>query len=210
MQRMLTTVLLCCLFLQPTTLLAEDGKLSDTQRGQLVELFERSRAELEKLAAHATGEHWAWKPAADRWSVGEVVEHIVLAEEGLFAMIQGALAGDPDPDWQKFAAVKITDMVTMLQDRSQKFPAPEPFVPSGEASRSELLERYAKIRMTVLDFVRTTDAALDHYTGDAPAGKSNARQFLGLLAGHNLRHNQQIVEVLEAMHEHQHASGHEH
>jgi len=183
----------------PALTQAEGGQLDDSQRAELVNLLERSRTELERLAAQAVGENWNWKPAADQWSVGEVVEHIVLAEEGITAMIQGALAGEADPEWQKYVSMDVSQLVTGFQDRSQKFPAPEPFVPKGENNRAEMLARYAKARLVSLDFTRATQAPLDHFTAEAPAGKMNLRQFLGLIAGHNMRHNQQIEEVLETL-----------
>ena len=45
-------------------------------------------------------EQWKWKPAPNRWSVGETAEHIVLAEASLFANVQKAVASPANPEYK--------------------------------------------------------------------------------------------------------------
>ena len=56
-----------------------------------------------------TNEQWTFKPAPDRWSVGEVVEHIVLADALLFETAIKSLDGRPDPNWE--ATLSKTDVL---------------------------------------------------------------------------------------------------
>ena len=176
------------------------GTLSETERAELVDLLERSRSELETLAAAAVGDAWSRKPAPDRWSVGEVVEHLVLAEEALFDMVRTALDGEEDPDWLQIdAAVGVSGLVANLSDRSQRFQAPELLQPKGETGRDDLLARFAALRAKTLDFAHRTQAPIKRHTAEGPQGKMTTHQWLGLVAAHNLRHNQQIAEVLERM-----------
>ncbi len=178
-----------------------DGTLGDDERAELVQVLEESRSELEALAAQATGDAWSWKPAEDRWSVGEVVEHLVLTEEGFQGMVAGAIEAGPSPEWQAtLAGPDVPGIVAMMKDRSQKFQAPEQFVPTGEASREELLARFASLRAKSLDFVRSTHAPIKQHTAAGPAGTMNVHQWMAFCGAHNLRHNLQIAEVLEAMH----------
>ena len=151
------------------------GALSAEERTELVELLERSRSETEELAARAEGDTWSSKPAEDRWSVGEVVEHIILAEEALFATATGALEEPEDPDWEQMASgASISHLVGMFQDRSQKFPAPPQFVPKGEMSREEVLKRFAAVRAVSLDFARRTQAPLKRHTAEGPAPRDRS------------------------------------
>ena len=191
----LLSVLLAALV--PLAAPAQESTLSDAERAELITLLEDSRRQFEELTALSTGEIWLQAPAEDKWSVGEVAEHLVLAEEGVLAMAQGALASDADPEWETVAATSVEQLVAMLGDRSQKFPAPEPFQPKGEMSRAEVLEAFGKLRARTLDFVRTTDAPLKAHTAEGPAGKMNVHQWLGIIGAHNLRHNAQIVEAQE-------------
>ncbi len=174
----------------------KDG-LSDHERAEVIKLLETSRSELETLAAQTDEAHWYQKPDPERWSVGEVVEHLVLTEESLFGMVHGALASDADPEWVQIAANGTDALAKTVQDRSQKFQAPEVLQPKGEAPREELLARYAALRTKTLDFVRSTQAPVKRHTAAGPPGKMNVHQWLTLIGAHNLRHNQQIAEVIE-------------
>lgn len=173
--------------------------LTDAERGRLVEMLETSRAETEALIAKATGERWKAKPAEDRWSVAEVVEHLAIAEEGLFGLASGALASDADPEWETSAAEGIDGLVTMIQDRTQKFQAPEGMQPQGDMGRDELIGRYAAARAKTLSFVKETEAPVKKHTASGPPGKMNVHQWLALIGAHNLRHNKQIEEVLDTL-----------
>lgn len=171
--------------------------LSVDERAHLVDLLTSSRDELEALAAQAQGDLWSQKPAEDKWSAGEVVEHLALAEEMFLGMLGDMLGGEADPDWKTIAAGGTEALETNLQDRSQKFQAPEMLQPKAEASRQELLERFAKARTMMLDLVRSTDAPVKEFTYAGPPGKLNAQQWLALAGSHTLRHNQQIREALD-------------
>jgi hypothetical protein len=46
-------------------------------------------------------DHRNWKPAPERWSVGETAEHIVLAEALLFGFVRKALSAELNPVWEE-------------------------------------------------------------------------------------------------------------
>ena len=198
--RILLCTAIALLLSLPTGAQELGGELLDDERAQLIELLESSRSETEAMAAQATCENWNKKPAEDSWSVGEVIEHIVIAEEGIFATAVGALDTPEDPDWQEMAAKgDVSALVTQFKDRSQKFQAPDPFQPKGEMDRDELVRRFGAVRAATLDFVRRSQEPIKRHTATGPPGKMNVHQWLALIAGHNLRHNLQIAEVLETV-----------
>lgn len=186
--------LLCAL---PTW--ANEGHLSDDERAHLIDLLESSRSELEAMVAQAGEDVWNHRTDPDRWSVGEVVEHLLLAEEGFYGMLTGAMAGEMDPEWAAVAANGVEGVVNLVQDRTQKFQAPEGLTPSGKLSREEALTRYAAARIKMLDLVRSTQAAVKMYTIEGPPGTMNVQQWMALCGAHNLRHNQQIQDGLDAL-----------
>lgn len=182
---------------------AADGEVSahltDAERAHLVEMLETSQSELEALAAEAEGDLWLARPDAESWSVGEVVEHLALAEEMFYGMITQMLESEPDPDWQSVAEGGTETLETTVQDRSQKFQAPEMLQPAGEASRSDTLARFAAARAKTLELVGSLDGPIKQHTFTGPPGTMNTHQWLVLVASHNLRHNQQMEEALEAV-----------
>ena len=173
------------------------GALTDAERAALVEMLEQGRKETEELVARAEGDLFTTKPAPDRWSVAEVLEHIGATEQALFGMVHTALAAAPDPEApQLLAAVPVADLAGRIKSREQRFQAPAELQPKGGKSRQELLALYRTAHDATLEFVRTTQAAVAAYTAPSPAGKLTVHHVLTLIAAHNLRHNQQIAEVL--------------
>ena len=83
-------------------------------------------AETEKLSDG----QWNFKPAPDRWSVGEVVEHLALAESFLADTRQQVMTGTA-PTPEQLAAAKGKDALILkaIPDRTQKVQAPEPIQP---------------------------------------------------------------------------------
>ena len=136
---------------------AAAGTLSTADREALIAKLEAGRAETDALIAQAEGERFTHKPAADRWSVAEVLEHIGATEEALFGAVQGALAAEPDPEAAALlAANPIATFGATIEDRSQRFQAPDNLVPTGGKSREELISRYHAAREKTLELVRTT------------------------------------------------------
>jgi uncharacterized damage-inducible protein DinB len=204
---MLVKRLLACLALLAIALplgaeemAAATGTLSDADRATLVTMLEQGRTETEALVAKAEGDLFTTKPGPDRWSVAEVLEHIASGEAMLFGMVQGALAGEPDPEAAKIAeGMPVATFAERITDRTQRFQAPAELVPQGGKSREELLTSYRTSHQQVIDFVKSTDAAVGNYTAPGPAGKMTVHHLLTLIAAHNLRHNKQIAENLEQL-----------
>jgi hypothetical protein len=83
-----------------------------------------------------------------------------------------------------------------VQDRSQKFTAPEPLVPSAKfANPADAARAFTAARDKTIAYVKTTDDPLRAHVGKSPAGTLDAYQFLILLSAHSERHNAQIQEV---------------
>lgn len=176
---------------------ADSATLSSSERAEILDLLERSRRELEELVAKTPDELWAKKPAPDRWSVSEVVEHLSLTEPLLFGLGQQSLAAPADANWASVEGGISTDaFVGQMTDRSQKFNAPEPAQPKGGMSRADALARYGGARIVTEEFVRRTDAAVKKHVATMPFGKMTVHQLLVMIGAHNLRHNQQIAETL--------------
>jgi uncharacterized damage-inducible protein DinB len=177
---------------------AADAVLSKDQRARAIQWLEDSRKEFLAAVDGLSGEQWNFKPAPDRWSVGEVAEHIMLAEGALFARVEQALAAKPNPDWEKKTAGKSAFLEQGLLNRTHKAQAPETIVPKGNFTRAQIMSRYAAERAKTLEFIRKTELPLNEHTAEHPFPIFNtlsAYQWVIYIPLHNLRHNQQIAEV---------------
>src|SRR5262249_43438206 len=131
----------------------------------------------------------------DRWSAGEGVEHIVLADGLLFDKATNSLTGQPDPQWDATLG-KTERLRRALPDRLRRLDAPGVIQPRAAMSREELLSRFIDQRARVLKYARETDVPLKAHTAANPFfGSLNAHQWLLYIPLHHLRHNQQIAEV---------------
>lgn len=138
-----------------------------------------------------------FKPSPDQWSIRECVEHLAVAEKGLFEMMKGNLTQPAEPE--KYKAIKITDEVVekMMSDRSNKVKTSEMLEPKGrfktieEATKAFLTEREAHIQ-----YVKTTKDDLRAHVTPHPAFKAlDCYQWLIILYAHTKRHTLQIEEI---------------
>jgi hypothetical protein len=179
-------------------LCATDAHMTPEERTKVINWLEESRKEFLAAIDGVTAEQWKWKPAPERWSVGETAEHIVLAEAALFGNVQKAVASPANPAWEEKTKGKTEFIVQVMAPRLGKATAPEPIVPTGKMTQAEVRETFEKQRLEIVKFATTTEAALKEHTVEHPFpvfGTLNAYQWLIYAPLHTMRHDKQIAEV---------------
>ena len=136
-----------------------------------------------------------FKPAPDRWSVAEVVEHLALIEDivnqGVFPKLSTAPA--PAADWD---AKKVDAMVLAnVPDRSTKFQAPEPAVPTGRWTPAETHDHFLASRTQTVAFLKSTPDLRGHVVPHPVFGPMDGYEWVLAVAAHTERHTKQILEV---------------
>jgi len=177
---------------------AADAHMTAEERTKVINWLEESHKEFLASIEGVTEEQWKWKPAPERWSVGETAEHIVLAEELLFANVLKAVASPRNPDWEEKTKGKTEFIERVMAPRLGKAQAPEPIVPTGKVSQAEVRERFEKKRLEIVKFAMETQAPLKEHTVDHPFpvfSTLNAYQWLIYVPLHTMRHDKQIAEV---------------
>jgi hypothetical protein len=158
-----------------------------------------SKKEFLDLVKGLSDDQWKWKPAPERWSVGECAEHIMLSEGLLFAKVQDALSHDANPDWEKKTAGKTELIVRVMAPRLGKAVAPEAIQPQSKLTRAEVMSRFAEARAKTFEFATGTAASMNDHTSEHPFPVFNtlsAYQWLIYIPLHNERHDKQIQEVM--------------
>ena len=176
----------------------DDGKISAEERAKLLKYLDDSEKQLLDAIGTVSEAQWKFKPAPERWSVGEVAEHIYLAESLLFANAEKALAGEPNPEWEAKTKGKTEFLERVMIERRGKAQAPEQIVPTGKLSRDELIAKFKEVRAKTRKFAETTQLPLKSHTAEHPFpvfNTLNAYQWVIYVPLHNIRHNQQIAEV---------------
>ncbi len=181
-----------CLTLAVASLSAQELKQGD--RDRMLSYLHSSQKQLLDAIEGLSHAQWKFKSAPDRWSVGEVVEHLVLAEKGLFEGVKKTA----DSPAGKAPATKVPDenILKGVPDRSQKFKAPDPFVPKGIYSTAPAgAAAFQEARGVTLDWARTTKIDLRNHFQPSPLGELDSVQWILFMSAHNERHVAQILEV---------------
>jgi hypothetical protein len=136
-----------------------------------------------------------FKPAPDRWSVAEVLEHITVVEGAIYGNvtenIMKAPAGAADRDTAKIDA----QVLAMVPDRTHKVKAPEQFVPTGRWPATDTLDQFLRTRAKTIAFLESTPDLRAHVGGQSPFGALDAYEWLMFTSAHSERHTKQILEV---------------
>jgi len=173
--------------------------LTRDDREVLLNHFQETRDNLLKAVDGLSDEQMDFKPAPDRWSVRQCLEHIILSEKGLFEMQQNAMKQPADPEKRK--TIKATDegLLKMLADRSQKGKAPEMIQPKGTyPSTAAAIQAFTEQRDKIVDYAKNTHDDLRNHVVDMPNAPLDGYQMLLLISAHTGRHTVQIEEVKAA------------
>lgn len=175
---------------------AEDN-ITKKERKETVNYLKQTKKDLLKAVKGLSEAQLNFKASPERWSIAECLEHITLAEMGLWQMYQGGMQQAADST--KRADIKVTSeqIITGLTDRSKKATAPEVAVPKGTFKSYEAtFAAFNKSRDSMIDYLKMTSDDLKNHTLQHPAfGTIDARQFMLSMAAHGKRHTLQIEEV---------------
>jgi hypothetical protein len=174
-------------------------QLTEADRAAVVKHLTSARDQVLAEAAKLTDAQWTFKSAPDRWSVGEVVTHLTLAESFLFDLQQKQQKAAP-ASTDQLAAVKGKEEMLrkVIPDRTKKAQAPEPLQPNAKAKlggQAETIAAFRERRTKTIDYAAKTKDDLRNRVGDSPLGPLDGYQWLVFIAAHSERHLAQIKEV---------------
>ena len=158
----------------------------------VIAALEEGRADLFAAVDGLSDAQAVMRPAGNRWSALEIVEHLVIVEARFQGWINAGKELDaPLPDRDKEAS--LTNRVT---DRTMKADAPEAVRPAGRfTTLAEGQDAFRKARDESVRMAQERGAELYSVGAEHPRfGPLNGIEVLYLLAGHGRRHATQIRE----------------
>ncbi|MGH9713806.1 MAG: DinB family protein [Candidatus Acidiferrales bacterium] len=166
-------------------------------REQILKLLVESRDALIRAAAGVSDEQSRIRPAPDRWSVLDCVEHVAAAENGMFTMLTTMLT----PALPSSDHGREETFLRGSADRTRKFNAPERAHPKGRfPSLAAALEQFQQNRARTVEYVEHCDKDMRAHSIPHPVvGPVTGQEFLILLAAHPARHAGQIREVRQTL-----------
>lgn len=146
---------------------------------------------LAREVAELTDSQWTWRAAAARWTVQENVEHLILVERGVLTLLRRAMAAPAAERGEALTDEEVWDR--LVGANMQRGPAPERVLPSGAwAERAAALAEFARLREATIAYASSTNEPLRERSLRLPVGELDGAQALLMLAGHSLRHLEQI------------------
>lgn len=136
-----------------------------------------------------------FKPALDRWSVAETLEHIALTEEFFSGSVRPQLESSPVAG-QKSDPKEIDSMIlTRVPDRAAKFQAPPPLQPTGRWTPDATLDHFLASREHTVSFLKSNASLRQHVVNHMAFGPLDGYEWVLAIAAHSDRHTKQILEV---------------
>jgi len=170
-------------------------ELTPTEKDRALQYLESTEKNVRDAVKGLSAAQWNFKPAPERWSIAQVVEHLAAAEDMLRGMIvEKVMISPAAPDRD----VKMIDDLVLktVPDRSHKVDAPEPLRPVNRfGTPEEALKHFVESRGQTEDFLKRTPDLRAHAI-DSPMGqKLDGYEWVLLIAAHSERHTKQINEV---------------
>ena len=166
--------------------------------------LEESRRSLQEAAHNVDPDHRALRPAPDRWSLSEVLEHVSLAEANFTAWIASGIdkAKESGLGGEGAQRAPLPEAVrARFADRVNRRTAPERVQPKGEMTAEEAwnavveVEQRLKQVLTAADGLALNEVVVEHPT----LGPFNIYQWVELIAAHRRRHVEQVREIAAAL-----------
>jgi hypothetical protein len=142
---------------------------------------------------------WRVSPGAGRWSSAEVVAHVTMVEQAIIAGVKKVLQAAPKP---VPLLKRLHVPVALAAWRGTKRRSPVELDQSLVMDRPDALNTLNAARETTVGFIESTRGEdLRVYRFPHPfLGSLNIYDWFRMIAYHDLRHAQQIREVVETIH----------
>lgn len=135
--------------------------LSFEQKSNATEYLTSTRDNLLSALGGLSDSEWDFKPAVDRWSIAEIVEHVVLVENRVHALI-GAMTDAPSAEPDRIDSQVDEFVLAEVPRRFTKVQAPLQVQPSGRWNPAETLERFLGSRTQTLQLLDAAPALRGH------------------------------------------------
>ena len=149
-----------------------------------------------------TPAQWEFAPSAERWSIAQIVDHVIAVQERVIGMVQQNLAAAPPPPSEQDRGIVDSIVINQIPNRLNKFPSP--IASECRFDKAEGIRRYSVNCATLSEMLTSTPGLRDHALDSAPLkaiskgaySVMDGYQWILAAASHSERHVRQILEVI--------------
>lgn len=177
-----------------TTQASVSSPLNSLEIRKATDYLISTRDQLVELVRGLSDSQWTFKPAPDRWSVAENLEHVAIIEDRVHAVL-GKMPTAPEAPPDRNDAEIENIIFNEVCKRSVRVEAPPAVCPTHQCSPAESLSRFVKSRTHTLELLESAPALRGHVLPHPILGEWDGYQWILAAAGHAARHADQIAEV---------------
>lgn len=168
--------------------------LTTEERSKAAAYLTQTRDSLLEAIMGLTDAQWRFKPAADRWSITEILEHLMIVEGGVHEIVaRMPEAPAAEADRNNGAVERI--ILTEVPRRFPRYQAPPHISPVQNSGPAELLTHFVERRAVTIKLLDAAPALRGHVTPHPVLGAWDGYQWVLATAAHTARHIEQILEV---------------
>jgi len=172
--------------------------MDEEERAFVVEELRASEARVLALLDGLSAEQWAFREGSERWSITDILEHLILFERFVRGAVLAMLESEAEPEKMAAVGAKLPAVMMIAEARDVRIEAREVVRPTGRWNDTgAMISMLQRERAKTITFAETTDAELRcHFFAHLLLGDLDAYQWLVLMAKHTERHALQIEEVI--------------
>lgn len=166
---------------------------------EALEIIGARHADLRREVGELAAQQLNFRPRADSWTIGEIVEHLSIVQEGM-GKIASKLVREAEAAgarWHPEVLIEGVDVDFVSDRRTGRLDAPENVRPRGGVAIAESLSKLERDFQRLEEMrPRIESVDLSNVTFPHPAfGALSGYQWLALLGIHEGRHIEQIREI---------------
>jgi hypothetical protein len=170
--------------------------LTDKERQRALDSLTKTRQTLLDAVAGVSENQARWKPAPERWSIFEYVEHLAVSDDALIALVERSLKTPAQPETEEERRQREAKIRATPIPRGANH-APDAMKPHGRfATLSDAVSAFLAARGRSLEYARTTtDDLRSHFSSHPVLGPLDCYQWLTGNAHHVETHAAHIREL---------------
>ncbi len=149
-----------------------------------------------------------WRPAEDRWSIGQCLDHLVIGNTPYFQIFESIRNGTKQTTfWERLPLLPgiwgALVLKTVKPGTTRKSRAPKIFTPSREPVPSDIVEKFCQQQRELTTAIEAlAETGLDAHIITSPVARFvtySLRSALAIIVAHEERHLQQAQNVLSEL-----------
>ncbi len=168
--------------------------LSSNEKSKATDYLNCTRDNIIQTVESLDDSQWHFKPAPDRWSIAEILEHVVIGENRVHAIL-GSMRDAPPAEPGRVNSQIDEFILAEVPRRSAKFQAAPQGQPSHRWTPAETLQHFLASRTRTLELLDEAPFLRGRVVPHPFLGPWDGYQWILAAGAHGARHTDQILEV---------------